>query len=88
LAVTRDDPASGIYFGADGLAIPLMAGRERLAKCKLGPYYARLPDGGKSLFAPGESQRGVQLAWLRVYVARGGGEEWELDGIVWRTRRA
>lgn len=88
LAVTRDNPSSGIHFGADGLAIPLAAGKERMAKCKLGPYFARLPDGGNSLFAPGESQRGAPLTWLRVYVAQGGPEEWELDGIVWKTRRA
>lgn len=39
--------------------------------CRLGSYYARLPDGGRSLFAPGEGEarRGrvvTQLQSLRV----------------------
>ena len=54
---------------------------------QLGPYYARLPDGGKSLFAASETGRGTQLAGLRVYLAEGGPEQWELDGIVWKTKR-
>ncbi|PRW18377.1 Interferon-induced 44 family [Chlorella sorokiniana] len=88
LAVVKDQPSSGIHFGPDGLSIPLAPGNERLAKCKLGPYYARLPDGGKSLFAPTESGRGTPLAGLRVYLAEGGPEQWELDGIVWKTKRS
>lgn len=87
LAVVRDQQGSGIQFGPDGLAIPLQPGAERQAKCKLGPYYARMPGGGKSLFAADESARGTQLSGLRVYVAQGEGEKWELDGIVWRTSR-
>ncbi|PSC73341.1 ATPase AAA [Micractinium conductrix] len=86
LAVVRDAAGQGLFFGPDGLHIPLAPGNERLAKCKLGPYYSRLPDGGKCLFAAGESGKGVQLMGLRAYVAEGRGEEWELDGIVdcWR----
>lgn len=91
---------------ASGLAIALRQGEERQAVCRLGSYYAKLPDGGRSLFAPdeGESRRGrvtTQLESLRVracckgggacvaqvYVAQGGGEEWELDGIVWKSTR-
>lgn len=86
-AVIRDTAEQGIFFGPDGLAIPLAPGAERAAKCKLGPYYARAPAGGKSLFGPGEGGRGgAQLASLRVYVAEGEGEQWELDGIVWKTK--
>ncbi|KAL4458167.1 hypothetical protein ABPG75_013032 [Micractinium tetrahymenae] len=85
-AVIRDGEGLGIFFGPDGLHIPLARGSERTAKCKLGPYYARMPDGGKSLFGPGENARGTQLVGLRVYVAEGAGEQWELDGIVWRTK--
>jgi len=29
--------------------------------------------------------KGTELVWLRVYVAQGGPEQWELDGIVWQT---
>lgn len=86
LAVMRDGEGLGIWFGADGLHIPLSLGNERLAKCKLGPHYARMPDGGKSVFAEGENARGAQLVGLQAYVAVGQGEEWELDGIVWRTK--
>eukprot|EP00887_Chlorella_sp_A99_P003164 scaffold9.g3164.t1 len=75
-AVIRDTAEQGIFFGPDGLAIPLAPGAERAAKCKLGPYYARAPAGGKSLFGPGEGGRGgAQLASLRVYVAEGEGEQ-------------
>lgn len=73
LAVVRDAPSSGIFFGPDGLHIPLAPGAEQAAKCKLGPFYARLPGGGKSLFAEGESARGTQLVGLRAYVAEGSG---------------
>ena len=95
-AVIRDQSGCGIYFGPDGLAIPLAAAAtpgSQAARCKLGPYYARMPDGGKSLFAAGDGGGGrggggaAQLTRLRVYVAQGGGEEWELQGIVWQTRR-
>lgn len=72
--MVRDSEGQGIWFGPDGLHIPLAASSEQLAKCKLGPYYARMPDGGKSLFAVGENARGVQLVGLRAYVAEGKGE--------------
>ncbi|KAI3425718.1 hypothetical protein D9Q98_007694 [Chlorella vulgaris] len=86
LAVIRDQPSAGIFFGTDGWAAPLAPGKERSAKCKLGPMYARMPDGGKSLFAAEESPKGTLLTSLRVYVAEGAGEEWELNGIVWSTK--
>ena len=41
LAVVRDAAGQGLFFGPDGLHIPLAPGNERLAKCKLGPYYSR-----------------------------------------------
>lgn len=86
LAVVKDAPNSGIFFGPDGLHIPLAPGNERAARCKLGPYYARMPGGGKSLFGESEGAA-TQLAGLRAYVAEGSGEEWELNGIVWSTKR-
>ncbi len=83
-----DKPDAGPTFGAEGLTIPLRgpAGQERLAKSRLGTYYARTPQGGRSLFGPNDDPKKAQLAELRVYVAEGGGEEWVLDGIVWKTR--
>jgi hypothetical protein len=80
LAVVRDQAGQGIFLGPDGLHIPLAPGNERLAKCKLGPYYSRLPDGGNNLFAVGESARAVQLTNLRVYVREGEGEAQEQQG--------
>ena len=66
-----DDPKRGIQFGAEGLSIPLTAGgtQARAAKCRLGTYYARnpcLPEGGRSLFAKGESLKGTELLSLKV----------------------
>ena len=58
---------------------------------KLGSYYAKLPSGSKTLLADGEEVKrgkGSTLQWLRVYVAEGGPEEWQLDGIVWKTSKA
>ena len=68
------------------MTIPLAPSNPRLAKSRLGTYYARLPDGGRSLFAEGETgKEGAQLKSLRVWVAEGGPEAWELDGVVWKT---
>lgn len=102
-----DRPGTAIQFGAEGLTIPLDAssrregsnafGGAKLAKCRLGTYYARLPAaevssgrgaaGGRSLFAP-EGERDLartELVSLRVYVASGEAEKWDLDGVVWKT---
>lgn len=69
----RDEAGQGIYFGPDGITIPLAPGNERFAKSKLGAYYARRPNGGRHLFTEGSpvrgSSRGTQLVSLRVYVA-------------------
>ncbi|MEW5306462.1 MAG: hypothetical protein WDW36_008925 [Sanguina aurantia] len=81
-----DKPDSGPMFGADGLSIPLRPkALDRSAKCKLGTYYARMPDGGRSLFGANEDPKRVQLLWLRVFVAEGEGEKWELEGLTWKT---
>lgn len=81
-----DRPGEGPRWGAEGLTIPLAPSDPRLAKSRLGTYYARLPDGGRSLFAEGETwKEGAQLKSLRVWVAEGGPEAWELDGVVWKT---
>lgn len=66
-----DDPKRGIQFGAEGLSIPLRAGssQAKAAKCRLGTYYAKnvtLLEGGRSLFAKGESLKGTELLSLKV----------------------
>ena len=47
--------------------------RSHLAALCPHPSPASLPDGGKCLFAAGESGKGVQLMGLRAYVAEGRG---------------
>lgn len=79
LAVVRDAPGCGVFFAPDGLHIPLAPGAERSARCKLGPYYARMPGGGKSLFAEAEGGK-AQLVGLRAYVAEGSGALLRLAG--------
>ncbi|CAL8463201.1 g2735 [Coccomyxa elongata] len=79
-----DKAESGPLFGAEGLSIPLQQGQERVGKSRLGSYYARRADGGRTLFAVGEEKR-AQLVDLKVFVAAGGPEEWQLDGIVWKS---
>jgi hypothetical protein len=79
-----DKPDAGIAFGAEGLKF-LLPGKERIVKCRLGTFYAKTPDGGKSLFAPGEDIKGTQVESIECYVGVGKGETWELDGIIWKT---
>jgi len=58
---------------------------------KLGSYYSRRPDGARNLFAAGEEVKrgkGVELKWLRTFVAAGGPENFELDGIIWKSSKA
>eukprot|EP00892_Ulva_mutabilis_P006174 jgi/Ulvmu1/3929/UM018_0152.1 len=86
-----DRAESGPLFGPDGLRIPLAASDPKQAFSKLGSYYARRPDGARNLFADGEEVKrgkGTQLVWLRTYVAEGGPETFELDGIIWKTSKA
>ncbi|KAG2495442.1 hypothetical protein HYH03_006388 [Edaphochlamys debaryana] len=82
-----DNPGSGPQFGADGLGIPLKPrGQERMAKCKLGTYYARMPNGSRTLFGPDDDPKKTELVSLRVYVADVKGVEWKLEGITWKTQ--
>lgn len=84
-----DQADTGPVFGADALVVSLKEPNPREAKCRLGAYYERLPDGSRNLFAAEEKMRGgggkAELVSLQVLVAEGKGEEWELDGIVWKT---
>lgn len=68
-----DSPKRGIQFGAEGLSIPFTQfdDQEKIAKCRLGTYYAKnsaLSEGGRSLFAVGESHKGTELMWLQVRI--------------------
>jgi hypothetical protein len=57
---------------------------------KLGSYYAKMPDSGKSLFATGEEPKrgkGTRLTWLRAYVSTGAPEQYHLEGIIWETSK-
>ena len=65
---TIDEPEAGPAFGADGLVIPMAAGRERIARSKLGPYYECMPDGGRSIFAAADDAGAARLTDCRVYV--------------------
>lgn len=60
-----DGASSGLRFGPEGLTVNLQAGLERQAKSRLGSYYAKLPDGGRSLFAPSEKTK-TDLTSLKV----------------------
>ena len=60
-----DKAEAGPQFGAEGLSIALQPGRERTARSRLGSYYAKRADGGRSLFGPGE-EKGAQLTDLQV----------------------
>lgn len=71
-----DDPDSGPKFGADALVIPLRPPRatweegeekDRICMSKLGSYYERRPDGGKTLFGQGENLKGTLLVDFKVY---------------------
>ena len=79
-----DRSESGPLFGPDGLTIKLIKGRERAARCKLGPYYEARPGGERTLFAEGEGAK-CELATLRVYVGLGRKDVYTLDGIIWKS---
>lgn len=79
-----DYPSDGIRFGPDGLKF-LVPGRERIATSRLGSYYARMPDGSKSILPNGE--KSVELERVQVYVSSQGPETYNLDGIIWKTGR-
>ena len=87
LAVT-DNPDGGVVMGVDALVLPLRPlgkkGDERAAKSRLGAYFERRADGGRTLFSAAEGNK-AQLKSLRAWVREGDPEKWELDGILWKT---
>ena len=68
-AIGNDNQESGIFFGPDALVIPLMAKpygypmieNNKMARSRLGSYYEKLPDNGKSVFAFGGGEKKAQL---------------------------
>ena len=68
-AIGNDNQESGIFFGPDALVIPLVAKpygypmieNSKMARSRLGSYYEKLPDNGKSVFAFGGGERKNQL---------------------------
>jgi hypothetical protein len=80
---TIDMPESGPRFGADGLSIPLDPGNERMARSKLGPYYARRTDGSPSVFGPDDEGQVASLVELKVYAGvYAEGERIPYDGAI------
>jgi len=70
---TIDEPETGPRFGSDGFVVRLNPGSEKIVQSKLGPYYEALPDGGRSIFTPGEGRKiqgatETKLTSLRTYV--------------------
>eukprot|EP00798_Chlamydomonas_sp_ICE-L_P016583 gene16583-22817_t len=74
-----DRPDTGPCFGADGLTILLKRGSEKVAKSKLGTYYARRPDNGRSLFAESDDPKKTILVDFKVYASTVR-PNWKLDG--------
>ena len=75
-----DKPETGPYFGPEGLTIPLFSKSPRRARCKLGPYYQRMPSGGNSMFEGGAGE--VGLTRLQVFVGDWGGEPIPFDDAI------
>jgi hypothetical protein len=75
-----DMPDKGCLFGAEGLSMPFIVENPRVARCKLGPYYARTPAGANSIFTGGAGA--VELSSLRVYVGDWQGEPIPFDDAM------
>ncbi len=63
-----DKEAAGPQFGADGLNIPLRGFKEeaQIAKSRLGSYYAKRPDGQRTLFSTADGSKAASLVQLQV----------------------
>ena len=66
-----DEDGKGPKWGPDGLSVDL---ENRLARSRLGTYYATRANGSKSLFGD-QNGSAVQLKSLRVYVSLGDSEK-------------
>lgn len=72
LACAKDDPNTGIWFGADGLIIPLEK-NDKTARSKLGTYFEQGPKQLSSLFGNGIPSK--ELIDLYVYTGIYSSEE-------------
>lgn len=81
-----DRPGEGPRWGAEDFRVVFDrdGGAPAHARSRLGTGYAKLPGGGRSLFAEGEGGR-AELAGLVVWVADGEPESWRLNGVVWES---
>jgi hypothetical protein len=81
-----DRPGEGPRWGAEDFRV--VFDRDGAApaqvRSRLGTGYSKLPGGGRSLFGEDEGGR-ADLTDLKVYVADGDPESWELDGVVWKS---
>ena len=59
-----DEQGAGPQWGPDGLKVNI---GQRSARSRLGSYYAKRPDGGRSLFGAGDDGF-AELTSLRVYI--------------------
>mmetsp|Transcript_41960 Transcript_41960/g.133922 ORF Transcript_41960/g.133922 Transcript_41960/m.133922 type:complete len:192 (-) Transcript_41960:672-1247(-) len=59
-----DEPGKGPQWGPDGLKINI---DNRTAASRLGPYYERLPGGGKTLFTKAEGSS-AEVVELKIFV--------------------
>ena len=75
-----DKPEQGPMFGAEGLCVPMRAENPRLARCKLGPYYARMKGGRGSMLRDGEP--GSMVKRMTVYVGNWGDESIPFDDAI------
>ena len=63
----EDDPGTGPKFGVGSLECALRREDPKRVKSRLGSYYSRRPDQGRTLFTQGESEKAGELARLRVF---------------------
>jgi hypothetical protein len=75
-----DKPEKGPMFGPEGLSIPLFTKSPRRARCKLGPYYQRMPSGSNTMLPGGEGE--VALSRFQVFVGDWGGEPIPFDDAM------
>lgn len=61
-----DEPGKGPQWGPDGLKLALAA---RKGASRLGPYYERMPGGGRSIFGDEGNKAGLKM--VRVYTGVG-----------------
>lgn len=62
-----DKPECGPLFGSDGFGVSMQKNSPKIARCKLGSYYERMPGGGSNLFS--EQETGIaEMVDLKAFV--------------------